>query len=113
MKGNDFILISDRAFLYSTWSGVLKVTTGKVLQVKRFESIGTFCSENDEKIVTCHLEPEKIYNAMVWLPERNDEKAINCIMKYHEKEIEKLKNKIENHLNKMVTVKGGVQNENN
>lgn len=113
MKNDNAILISDHAFLYSTWSGKLKVTPGKVLQVKGFESLGTFCSENDEKMVTCHLESEKIYNAMVWLSERDDEKAIDLLVKHHEREIEKLKTKIENHLIKINTIRRGIQNENN
>lgn len=96
---NNYIIISDNAFLYSTrLGGILKVTSGKVLKILRvngFDLYGTFCSENDEKIVSCNLHPEKIYNAMVWLPERNDEKAIDLLVKYHEKEIKKLKTKIE------------------
>lgn len=103
-------IISDHVFLYSTWSGELKVEEGKILKITGFENYGTFYSEKTEKMITCHLEPEKIYNAMVWFSKRDDEKAIDLLVKYHEKEIEKLKAKIEGHLNKMILIKGGIKN---
>lgn len=110
---NDYEIISDTAYLYSTWSGNIAIKIGRVVEHQGFRNTGTgtFIDENEIKIVSCHLEPGKIYNASVWLPQRDDEKAKEILVKYHENEIKKLKEKIENHINKINIIQGGIKNE--
>lgn len=108
MKLTNVEIISDVAYLYSTWCGVLSVEEGSVKTFNGETNYGVFCSNND-KTLLCHIEPEKVYNAMVWLPERNDQKAIDILVQYYEKEINKLKEKIELKQIKIEILRKGVQ----
>lgn len=111
MKEDKVNTITDQALLYSLWSGEFRVAEGSVFTVKGFEKYGTFRFNDRDKIVTCHLEPEKVYNAMVWLPERDDQKAIQILLKYHENKIKELKEKINGHLKNMGLIRGGIKHE--
>lgn len=99
-------VISDPAFLYSMWSGPVTVDEGKVFRIRDYEKVATFRNK-DGKAISCHPEPEKVYNAMIWLPERDDLKAAALLAQYHEKSVEELKKKIESHLTKIALIKGG------
>lgn len=49
----------------------------------------------------CSKEPRVVYNAVVWLPERDDDLARNILIKYEENVIALLQEKIDNHYVKM------------
>lgn len=99
MKTDDKI----HGFLYSMWPGYLNVTEGEILHISKYTY---FIRENDTKKICCHSEPEKIYNGLLWLEERDDEKAINLLIEYHEREVKKLKEKINSHLEKIIQLQG-------
>lgn len=104
---NEYKNIIEKVFLYSTWSGKLRVMDGIIISTKIKSTLVTFIDNSTKKVINCYAEPEEVYNAMVWLPERNDKKAKEILIKYHETEINELKEKIEGHLTKINIIKEG------
>lgn len=92
-----------KGYLYSIWSGRLRVFEGEVVTVERkYDSYGirkqsSYFLVNAKKKVTCGEEPGVIYNKMVWLTERNDDIGRKLLIEYEEVCIEQLKEKIDNH----------------
>ena len=95
-------LLRKNCHLYSLWSGQLRVYEGDVHE--RWRADGTFVTTT--RNFACSVEPEIVHNAVVWLPEQNESLAKQILIQYHEKEISKLKEKIDNHLNKILILKG-------
>lgn len=96
-------MICEKAFLYSTFTGNLTVTEGTVYE--------NGCFQSGKKKIVCSKEPGEIYNSLLWLPERDDQKAEYILIRYHEGAIEELKKMIENHLKKISAIREGVGNE--
>lgn len=83
--------------LYSIWNGTVKAYDGeiKIIDEKR----GIFKAKT--KIFTCHAEPEKIYNAVVWLKEKDDEKAIQLLIDHNYAQLDLAYEKVENYERKI------------
>lgn len=94
--------IHEKVYLYSLWSGMLKVYEGDIYS-SPWAGQGSFLSDGKRK--GCSLEPKKVHNAMVWIPERDDQLARVILIQYEEMEIKKLQDKIENHLNRINILK--------
>ncbi len=92
-------------FLYSVWSGELRVREGKVVIGNPFRETYTFISK-DAVSVTCSNHPGEVYNAMVWLEERDDQKAKELLIDYYQNKIDDLKEVIQGHQNKINLLKG-------
>lgn len=95
-------LVRKNCYLYSLWSGQVKVYEGDVYERWRVDGIFVTKTKN----FTCSTKPEVVSNAVVWLPEPNERLARQILIQYHEKEISKLKEKIDNHINKILILKG-------
>lgn len=110
IKEEPFI-ISEKGFLYSIWTNEFRVYEGKVLSTNRksLDGLAFFCFARIR--INCSLKPGEIYNSMVWLKERNDQFAIDIMIKYQEEQIKNLKRKIDNHSNKIILIQGGIKNE--
>lgn len=100
---NENSIICEGAFLYSTFTGKLTVTEGVMYE--------NGCFQSGKKKIGCAKEPGVIYNSLLWLPERDDQKAEYLLVRYHEEAIHRLKEKIESHLRKIAIIRGGVINE--
>lgn len=92
-------------YVYSMWSGRLIAYKGTAY-TSIHEGMANFYTESDKKI-QCSTEPGTIYNAVIWLTERDDELAKKLLIDYEEKQISKLQEKIDNHRHKIKTIKEG------
>jgi len=92
-------IIVEKAFLYSLWSGKFRVFEGDI----RESGIGGHCGLFGSRIkrFLCSKEPRVVYNAVVWLTERDDNLARSILVKYEENAIALLQEKIENHYTKI------------
>ena len=84
-------------FLYSIWNGSVKVYKGEAIVID--EKRGIFKSKS--KRFTCHAEPGEIYNAVVWLEERNDEIAIQLLIDYNYQQLDSAYEKVDNYKDKI------------
>lgn len=100
-------VVCENAYIYSMWSGELEVYNGKV-ETKRPDkpNMGVFVGEG--KIFTCSNDPSQVYNAVVWLPERDDELAKSYLIDYEECQIAILSRKIRHHQDKIKRIKRGL-----
>lgn len=101
-----------KGYLYSMWSGKLRVHEGYVEESKYARGRYHFHVTRGGKPIKrlmCSVEPGVITNATVWLPERDDQKAIDILVQYELEQIEKCKEKIEHHENKIETLKKGIE----
>lgn len=88
-------------YLYSMQTGVLTVRQGSVYcrhDISRHANLCDFYTDVD----TCKkllIEPEAgvIHNKAMWLPERDDAKAIDIFTEYENAQIAKLQNEINMH----------------
>jgi len=83
--------------LYSIWNGSVKAYEGEVIVID--EERGIFKSKT--KRFTCHAEPGKIYNAVVWLEEKNDERAIQLLIDYNYQQLDSAYEKVDNYKDKI------------
>lgn len=81
-------LITDCAYLYSVWSGTLKCHKGiiKDINSSRHKDTGRFASK-DGTVVWCSKNPGEVYNAIIWLPEKDDKKAKRLLVEYYDSRI--------------------------
>ena len=84
-------------FLYCIWNGSVRVYEGEVIVID--EERGIFKSKI--KRFTCHAEPEKIYNAVVWLKEQDDERAVQLLIDYNYTQLYLACEKVANYENKI------------
>ena len=84
-------------FLYSIWNGTVKAYEGEIKVID--EERGIFKSTT--KRFTCHAEPEKIYNAVVWLKEQDDERAVQLLIDYNYTQLDLVYEKVDNYKNKI------------
>ena len=82
--------LGETAFLYTLWGGSLKAYQGEIKPVNEERSV--FRSKTKRFI--CASESKTIYNAVVWLPVRNDELAIELLIIHNEQQIESLKDRM-------------------
>lgn len=99
IESGEYKFIS-HGFLYSTKTGILKVYEGDVYLVRsghsRLSDRCIFVVDGLRHNI-CMEKPGEVYNCLVWLPERDDNKAIDILIKNEEFAIWKLHNEIEYH----------------
>ncbi len=91
--------LGTKGYLYSKWQGRFEVQEGYVMASNYSHWIGRFVIKqgHKEKNLQCPLEPGEVYNAVLWLSERDDEKARQLFIEREESIIADLKRKIERH----------------
>lgn len=89
-----------KGYVYSLWTGQLKVEEGDVYNSIYDERLASFITKNKKKY-QCALNPGIIYNGIVWLLERDDNLARQIMIDYEEGMILKLEDKISNHRHKI------------
>jgi hypothetical protein len=87
------------------WTGKLKMYKGTVC-MNLLGDRGIFGSKATDKEFICGLEPNLVYNSVVWLTERNDETAKKALIAYEELIIAVLQNKIDGHRHKVDILNG-------
>lgn len=103
-------IICEKAFLYSLWTGEFKLYEGRIVTGEKYkDGMARFIGEKKEMI--CPSKDGEIYNSIIWLTDRDDQKVIDIMVKYQEEKIEELKKKINNHLNKINLIRGGIKND--
>lgn len=107
-----------RGYLYSLWSGQLRIYEGSVIPgrgrrsdygraefilERRFLDDGTFIVYQNkvEKTMSCSINPGEVMNAVVWLTERDDKRACDILIEYEKACIATLQEKIDGHKNKI------------
>lgn len=93
-------------YVYSMWSGRLVMYRGTAY-TSIHEGLANFITESGKRL-QCSVEPNVVYNAIVWLVERDDEFAKRILIDYEEKQISKLQEKIDNHRHKIRLIEEGV-----
>ncbi|MBR5862180.1 MAG: hypothetical protein IKZ08_02520 [Bacteroidales bacterium] len=94
-------------FLYSRWGGVYEVLEGTIRRNAYSRDHGTFTTGRPKyKRRQCSVEPGVVFNASVWLPERDDDKARKLLMEYEWQCILRLQKKIEQHTRNMACLEG-------
>lgn len=88
----------ETGYLYTMYGGKLKVYEGHV-EPGRWDT-GKFIAQRD--IIrtyrhTCNNKPGIVTNASVWLPEKNDTKAVDILVRYEMIQIEACEERIANH----------------
>lgn len=103
-------VICEGVFLYSLWSGEFKLYEGRIVVGENYKyGMARFIGAKKEMI--CSSKEAEIYNSIIWLRNRDDQKAVNTMIKYQEEQITKLKKKIDNYLNKINLIRGGIKND--
>jgi hypothetical protein len=104
------VSIGTKGFLYSKWQGRFEVQEGYVMASNYSHWLGRFVIKqgHKEKNLQCALESGEVYNAVVWLPERDDEKARQLFIEREASIIEDLKRKIKRHEQAIQTLKEAV-----
>lgn len=83
-------------YLYSMWNGIFTVYEGYLHSSIPRQHPHFKCKNLRKGLGVAHKEGE-IYNAMVWLYDRNDDKARKILLDYEETLIRELQARIENH----------------
>ena len=82
-----------KGFMYSLWSGQLLVYEGEVVKtVSMDDDLGRF--DGKTKSFMCSIRPGVVCNSVVWLDERDDEKAKIILINYEEFQISILREKL-------------------
>lgn len=103
-------VICERAFLYSLLTGEFKLYEGRIIAGKNYK-YGMADFFGKKKNLICSSKEGEIYNSIIWLTDRDDQKVIDIMVKYQEEQITKLKKKIDNYLNKINLIRGGIKND--
>lgn len=90
----------DNVYLYSKRSGRVEVRQGCVrptsaYSVTRAKFIFSRCGK--DAYLQCPLEPGVVHSGVVWLAERDDEKALKLFIAHEQVAIKELQDKIERH----------------
>jgi hypothetical protein len=93
-------------FLYSVWSGQLKVYEGDVYDAEYQTKQGRFYAPSIKKGFQCGLQAGEVFNAVVWLAEENKELALQMLISNEELSMAILQEKMDNHINKIRILKG-------
>lgn len=97
-----------KGWLYELWRGQFKVRKGVIRRTQpygRREAIFRY-GTLDSDWVRCSAEPGKMMQAKLWLPERDDIKARNLLIKYYEGKIEKVETQIEGYRDNIRILRG-------
>ena len=97
-------------YVYSLWTGRFQCRKATIKQYpddsrNRGLSYARFA---DDTCIVVHKSPLLVYNAIVWLENKDDNIAAAILIEYQEKQIAKLNEKILNHKNKIQILKGGI-----
>lgn len=103
-------VVCEKAFLYSLWSGEFKRYEGTIVAGANYKD-GLAYFTNKKKNIMCSSNEGTIWNSIIWLTDRDDQKVIDAFVKYQEEKISELKKKIDSHLNKINLIKGGIKND--
>jgi len=98
-------VIQEKAYLYSLWSGQLKIYEGVVYKsvYTRNNNVAKFVTK--VKRFTCSAESGVVHNSVVWFVEQDDEYAKAILVGYEEAAISALQERIDNHLQKIKALK--------
>lgn len=91
-------IIQDPAYIYSMWSGKLRVYKGVI---RSLPTRTVFIGKPGGKDLHCSETFGEVYNAVVWFPFRDDNLAKKTLILYELDAITKLKEKIDAHFNKI------------
>ena len=104
-----------KGYLYSMKKLGLSVREGYVVPNpwwpghRRGEFSGRFYIEGEkDKYVQCNIKPEVVYHDIVWLEERDDKLAEDLFVEHELAGIEKLKEKIHKHEQKIENIRKGI-----
>jgi hypothetical protein len=89
---NVAILPIKKGYLYSLWSGKLRVHEGQV-GYRDWNGNGIFKSITGNRF-TCSMEPGIVFNAVVWLEEDDKQLACKILISYEKEQIQILQDKI-------------------
>lgn len=97
-------LIKENCYIYSIWTGRLKVYEGSVYRRYDDESSASFKTKT--KRYLCSSQPGTVYNGTLWLPEMNLAEATRILIEHEELRIATLEEQIANHIEKIKLLKG-------
>lgn len=97
-------VLFENVYLYSVWSGEFKCFEGRLIQSPIWDNRAVF--ENRTKVLVCSNECGVMHKGLFWFTDRDDELARRMFIDYEELQIEKLQEKIGNHLIKIKMIKG-------
>lgn len=98
-------------FVYSLWSGRFICKQGKLVQLGDLEDHLAYIYFDGKRLLV-NNSPFVVYNAMVWLEERNDTLAASLLIDHERNQIKQLQEKIGNHQNKIdILYKGMMEKE--
>jgi hypothetical protein len=102
----DTKILSKKGYLYSMWSGKVKVYEGEVHYMP-WNIIGRFNTiPRSNKTFMCSVEPEVVCNAVVWIETKDEKLARELLIDYENGQIKVLQKKIDNHLHKISVLEG-------
>jgi hypothetical protein len=81
-------------YVYTLWGGTFNCYDGDIVPSSSSPEYGSFMATNHYR-VTVSMTSGKVHNAIVWLPEKNDDEAKNLLAKYCNDEIAKYQQKID------------------
>lgn len=84
----------DDVYLYSRYSGRIEVYQGYVRPYTRYGARFTFKRGSKDAYLQCPLEPGVVHHAVVWLYERDDQKARDLFIEHERNAICELQEKI-------------------
>lgn len=85
----------DNVYLYSRYSGRIEMYLGSVRPFTRYNGQFTFKRGGKNAYLQCSLDPGVVHHGVVWLQERDDDKARELFIEHEELAIQELKEKIE------------------
>lgn len=92
-------------WIYSLWSGVFRTYEGYIQASIPHSDQGRFITAN--RSFQCSIHHGVVFNAVVWLSERDDDLARELLVTNELHNIDKLREKIENHQSKINILKEG------
>ena len=81
-------------YLYSRYSGRIEVYQGYIRPFNRYGARFTFKRGGKDTYLQCPFEPGVVNHAVVWLPERDDQKAKELFIQHERDAIVELQEKI-------------------
>ena len=98
-------------FVYSLWSGRFICKQGKLVQLGVPNDHLAYICFDGKRLLVNNNSPFVVYNAMVWLEERNDTLAASLLIDHERNQIKQLQEKIGNHQNKIDILYKGMMEE--
>ena len=91
-------LICEKAYLYSLWTGRIRVFEGKVIKINNGYRTKIRHIDDDTKMSRdCGEGSGVVANKMLWLPEKDEGKAREIFIEYERMQIKRLEEQIHNH----------------